>query len=93
MATGLRGQANHEEWVGAKAVRAAALLITLILISIAVNALVVFPDSSVRQRSTGSQACPVVTGEADRLACFDKLARRPAQHPFRGANAPLTNAL
>ena len=92
MAIGLRGQANHEEWLPAKAVRLAALLGALILISLSVNALVIFAGSNARPRPS-AQACLAITGNADRLACYDKVARQPAPHPFRGANAPLANAL
>ena len=47
-AMGLRGQANPEERVAAKSVRLAALLGTLILVSVAVNTLVVVADSNLR---------------------------------------------
>jgi hypothetical protein len=93
MAIGLRGQANHEEWLRAKAARLAALLGALILISISVNTLVIFAGGNARPRPSSAQACLVITGNADRLACYDKVARQPAPHPFRGANAPLANAL
>jgi hypothetical protein len=87
-AIGLRGQAQREGWMPTKTMRLAALLGTLVLMSIAVNALTIFADSNVRQRSSAAADCSVVTEKTDRLACYDKLAGRPAPHPFKGANAP-----
>jgi hypothetical protein len=88
MASGLRGQAQREGSVPAKSVRLAALLGTLVLMSIAVNALAIFADGNARQRSSATADCSAITEKIDRLACYDKLAGRPASHPFRGANAP-----
>ena len=48
-ANGLRGQANLERQVPTKTTRAAALLSTLILVSIATNAPIVVADRGVRQ--------------------------------------------
>jgi hypothetical protein len=48
-ANGPRGQANLEGHVPTKTMRAAALLGTLILVSIAVNALIIVADRSLRQ--------------------------------------------
>ena len=45
MAIGLRGQAQREGWMPTKTVRLAALLGTLILMSIAVNALTIVADA------------------------------------------------
>jgi hypothetical protein len=92
MALGPRGLAQRKEWMPTKTVRFAALLGTLVLMSIAVNALTIFADSSVRQRSSTAVDCSAVTEKTDRLACYDRLARRPAPQPFRGANAPALNS-
>jgi len=91
MASGLRGQAQRERWGPTKSVRLAALLGTLVLMSIAVNALTIFADSNARQSSSTTADCSAVMEKTDRLACYDKLAGRPAPHPFRGANAPALN--
>jgi len=90
MASGLRGQAQRE---GSVPARLAALLGTLVLVlmSIAVNALTIFADSNARQPSSTTANCSAVMEQTDRLACYDKLAGRPAPHPFRGANAPALN--
>jgi hypothetical protein len=48
-ANGLRGQANPKGHVPTKTTRAAALLGALILVSIAVNAMIVVADGSLRQ--------------------------------------------
>jgi hypothetical protein len=91
MASGLRGQAQRERWVPTKSVRLAALLGTLVLMSIAVNALTIFADSNARQSSSTTADCSAVMEKTDRLACYDKLAGRSVPHPFRGANAPALN--
>jgi hypothetical protein len=91
MASGLRGQAQREGPVPTKSLRRAALLGTVVLMSIAVNALIIVADSNARQRSSATADCSAVTEKADRLACYDRLARQPAPHPFRGANAPALN--
>jgi hypothetical protein len=89
MAIGLRGQAQRNGSVSTKSVRLAALVGTLVLMSIAVNALTIFADSNARQpSSTTTEDCSAVMEKTDRLACYDKHAGRPASHPFRGANAP-----
>jgi hypothetical protein len=88
MATGLRGQARHEARIPTKALRFAALLGTLILVSVAVIAMIVVADRNTRARSSAARSCSAVTQMADRLACYDKLANQPAPHPFRGTNAP-----
>ena len=90
MASGLRGQAQREGSVPTKSVRLAALLI-LVLMSIAVNALTIFADSNARQHPSATADCSALAEKTDRLACYDKLAGRPAPHPFRGANAPSLN--
>jgi hypothetical protein len=91
MAIGLRGQAKHAEWVPSKALRLAALLGTLILISVAVNALIIVADRNTRARSPAAQTCSAVMEKGDRLACHDKLASQPTPHPFSGTNAPALN--
>jgi hypothetical protein len=78
----------REGSVPTKSVRLAALLGTLVLISIAVNALTIFADSNARRRSSATEDCSALREKTDRLACYDKLAGRPAPHPFKGANAP-----
>jgi hypothetical protein len=50
-AIGLRGQAKPERHIAAKPVRLAALLGALILVSVAVNALIIIADSNLRPRS------------------------------------------
>jgi hypothetical protein len=69
MAIGLRGQARHMERVPAKAVRLAALLGTLILVSVAVNALIVVADSIARTRPLAAASCSASMQMADRSAC------------------------
>ena len=91
MASGLRGQAQREGSMPKKAVRVSALLGALVLMSITVNALTMLADSNVRRHSSATTDCSVVTEKTDRLACYDKLGRQPAPHPFRGANAPALN--
>lgn len=88
MALGLRGQTTPERSSPAKAARFAVLLGALVLMSAAVNALVILAGSNFWQRSAATSDCSVITREADRLACYDKLASRPVRHPFKGANAP-----
>ena len=85
---GLGGHAAHLEWQPTKAMRLAALLGTLIVVSIAVNALTIHADSNLRQRSSAVGDCSAIAEKIDRLACYDNLARQPAPHPARGANAP-----
>jgi hypothetical protein len=89
MALGLRGQAKQE--VPTKAMRLAALLGTLILVSVAVNALIVVAHSNARARPSAARSCSAIFEKADRLACYDKVASQPAAHPFKGANAPALN--
>lgn len=91
MAMRLRGQAKPEGWAPTKGVRLAALLGALILMSVTVNALVVFADSNTRPRSSAATGCSAIAEMGDRLARYDKLSRQPAPHQFRGANAPALN--
>ena len=51
-AAGLRGQANPERWVARKSARFAALLGALVLLSVAVNALIVIAATSWPQSPT-----------------------------------------
>jgi hypothetical protein len=88
MAIGPRGQAQRKGWEPTKAVRLAALLGALVLMSIAVNALTMFADSKSRHGPSAAADCSAVTETTDQVACYGKLARRSAPHPFRGANAP-----
>jgi len=85
---GLGGHAAHLEWQSTKAMRLSALLGTLMVASIAVNAVTIFADSSLRQRAPTAANCSGLAEEAERLTCYDKLARQPAPQPARGANAP-----
>ena len=85
---GLGGHAAHLEWQPTKAIRLAALLGTLIVTSIAVNATIILADSNHRQRSSAAGDCSAIAEKVDRLACYDNLARQPAPHPAKGANAP-----
>ena len=50
-AIGLRGQARPERHTAAKPLRLAALLGALILVSVAVNGLIIIADTNLRQRS------------------------------------------
>src|SRR5262245_11215664 len=88
MANGLTGQAQHKGSMPTKTVRVTALLAALVLASIAVNALTIFADRTIRQRSVVAPDCSLVTEKTDRLACYGRINQRPAPHPFRGANAP-----
>jgi hypothetical protein len=54
-AIGLRGQAKPERHAAAKPVRLAALLGALILVSVAVNTLIVIADANLRPRSPITQ--------------------------------------
>ena len=85
---GLGGHAAHVEWQPTKAMRISALLGTLIVASIAVNALTILADSHLRQRTSTVPSCSIIGEEVNRLACYDNLARQPAPQPARGANAP-----
>ena len=91
-AYGLRGQAQQKGSMPKKAVRVTALLGALLLVSIAVNALTIFADIKVRERSLAAPDCSAITEKTDQLACADKFNRRTAPHPFRGANAPALRA-
>jgi hypothetical protein len=91
-AIGLRGQAKHEERVPAKAMRLAAVLGTLILVGIAVNALIIVAAGTARPSSAVTVGCAAIRQTVHRPACEDKLAGKPVPHPFKGANAPVRNA-
>jgi hypothetical protein len=84
----IRGHAGHLQWQPTQAMRLAALLATLIVMSVAVNALTNHADSNPRQQSSAAGDCSAIAEKVERLACFDNLARQPAPHPARGANAP-----
>ena len=62
--------------------------VPLLLVTLAVNALIVLADGRTRAKTLAAGACAPITEKVDRLACYDKLANQPAPHPFRGANAP-----
>jgi hypothetical protein len=85
---GLSGHAAHTEWQSTKSMRLAGLLGAFIVMSIAVNALTILADSNLRQGTSRVTGCPAVENESERLACYDTLARQPAPHPAKGANAP-----
>jgi hypothetical protein len=85
---GVGGHAAHAEWQPTKAMRLSALLGTLIVASIAVNALTILADSHLRQRTSAVPSCSATGEAADRLACFDNLARQPPPDPAKGVNAP-----
>lgn len=85
---GLGGHAAHGEWQPTRAMQLAALLGTLVVVSIAVNALTILADSNLRQGTSTAPSCSAIGEEVDRLACYDKLARQPVPHPAKGANAP-----
>ena len=85
---GLSGHAAHVEWQPTKAMRLSALLGTLVVASIAVNALTILADSHLRQGTSPAPSCSAIGEEADRLVCYDNLARQPAPQPAKGANAP-----
>jgi hypothetical protein len=89
MAIDLRGQTTTQGLLTAKAVRLAALLGALVLMSTAINGLVILADNNPSQRSSNPANCLEFTQRADRLACYDNLAGRPVRHPFKGANAPV----
>jgi hypothetical protein len=91
MAAGLTGQAKQGAWRATKMLRVAALVGTLILVSIAVNVLVVMADRNARARPSATGSCSAIMQSAERLACYDKLAGQPAPHPFKGATAPAVN--
>ena len=92
MAPGLKEQANPEWWMPTKALRLAALLGALILVSVAVNALTILAhDNLYLQSSLNTSDCQLTTYKAARPTCHDNLFSRPASHPYRGANAPALN--
>jgi hypothetical protein len=91
MALGHMGQTTQHGPVPAKAARFAALLGALVLISAAINALVILADGHPWQgpaSPASPAACFQISGQADRLACYDAAAGRALPHPFKGANAP-----
>ena len=90
MAIGLKGQARHAGRMPAKAMRLAALLGALILLSVAVNALTILADGNLRPRSAAA-GNSLLMASAEKLACDDKLVRPVVAHPFRGATAPALN--
>jgi hypothetical protein len=81
------GRAAPREWQPTIAMRPAALLATLTAASIAVNASIIIADGHLRQPSSAAGDCATISQQADRLACYDSRAHRPAPHPFKGANA------
>jgi hypothetical protein len=81
------GHAAHGEWQPTRAMRLAALLGTLVVVSVAVNALTILADSGLRRASPAAD-CSALADEAKRLACYDRPSRQPAPHPAKGANAP-----
>lgn len=94
MANCLRERAQHKGSLPTKTVRVTALLGAFVFVSVAVNALTIFADSNLRQRSLAAADCSAVMEPTDRLACYDKVTRPPVSHPSRGANAPaLTGSL
>ncbi len=93
MALGLGGQAQHKEPVSTKSVRVGALLGALVLTSIAVNALIVVADSTVRKRSSASDDCSAITERAERLTCFDNLARPACTSSLQGRQRARTQRL
>jgi hypothetical protein len=66
MAIGHGGQAKG--WGPGKAMRAAAALVILFLVSIAVNALTILADHNLRQPSSAAGDSSVITQQAGRLA-------------------------
>jgi|GraSoiStandDraft_48_1057284.scaffolds.fasta_scaffold225103_1 hypothetical protein len=84
----LSGHAAHGEWQHTKAMQVAALLGTLIVVGVIVNAVTIFADGHLRLGTSTAPTCSAVGEEVDRLACYDKLARQPVPHPAKGANAP-----
>jgi hypothetical protein len=87
MAHSLKGQAKRDGWMPTKALRLAALLGTLVLASLAVNALTIFAHGSFRLQSIGE--CSLTAYKAVRTACHDNPFPQPVTQPFRGANAPV----
>jgi hypothetical protein len=83
----LSEHAAYGEWQPTRAMRLAALLGTLVVVSVAVNALTILADSGLR-RASATADCSTLADEAERLACYDRPARQPAPHPAKGANAP-----
>ena len=88
MAMGLKGQAKPETMGSQKAARLAVVVGSLILTSVAVNSAIILADRNLQAQSTPDEDCSAIAEKTGRLACYDKLADRPALHPFRGANAP-----
>jgi hypothetical protein len=69
IAIGQRGLASPRGWVSKKAVRLAALLGTLVVISVTLNALIIAADSDFRRQSPAGGNCAVITKEAGWPAC------------------------
>lgn len=84
----LSGHAAHGARQPTKAMRLAALLGTLVVVGVAVNALTILAESSLRQGTSTAPSCSAIGEEVDRLSCYDNLARQPVPHPAKGANAP-----
>ncbi|HZR74289.1 hypothetical protein [Bradyrhizobium sp.] len=81
-AIGLKGGANPEGWVPAKAVGLAAVLGALLLASLTVNTLTIAADGKRRQGTSSTAECQAVGLTTQPLDGRHKLAEKPASADF-----------
>jgi hypothetical protein len=85
MAIDRRGRFNRK--MPSKAWRFGALLGTLIVLAVTVNALIIVADGKLRQRPAAVQDCSTITETPGGRTCSDSLARRSAPQPTNSASA------
>ena len=91
---GSAGTANESSVASELFQITAALLAATLLLSVFLLLAAIDPATWTFQSNTGSHLqselwrCLMTKDDAARLGCYDDLARQPAPHPARGANAP-----
>jgi len=74
--------------VASEQLRSTALLFVALIAGMAAIGLVLLANSDQPVGPSEISDCASITAQAERLACFDELARQPALQPFKGATAP-----